>query len=51
MEASGCKPKKEIQEWKELRDKLKADLEVAYKQNESLMHMKELPVLQNFTKL
>jgi len=51
MEASRCKPKEEIQEWKELRDKLKADLEVAHKQNESLTHMKELLVLQNFATL
>ena len=51
IEASRCKPKEEIQEWKELRDKLKADLEVAHKQNESLTHMKELLVLQNFATL
>jgi len=53
MEASGCepKPKEKVCLWSDLRDKIKANLEVAHKQKASLMQMKELLVLQNFAML
>jgi len=35
----------------ELRNQVKADLEVAHKKKASLMHMKELLILQNFAML
>ena len=53
MEASRheLKLKEEVCLWSDLRDKIKADLEAAHKQKASLMQMKELLVLQNFTML
>ena len=45
------KPKEEVCLWSDLRDKIKAGLEVAYKQKALLMEMKELLVLQNFAML
>jgi len=51
MEASRCEPKEEIRLWFDLRVQIKADLEMAHKKNESLMHIKELLALQNFATL
>jgi hypothetical protein len=50
IEASRCKPKakEDICRWTELRDKLQADLEAAYKGGKPLMHINKLLVLQNF---
>ena len=38
MGASGLEPKEDICKWAELRDQIKADLEMAHKQNKPLMH-------------
>ena len=51
MEASGCEPKEDIRSWSELRDKIRADLGEAHKNNATLTHIKELLVLQNFATL
>jgi len=50
MEASRCELK-DVCRWPELRDQIKANLEAAYKWNESLMQINKLLILHNFAML
>jgi hypothetical protein len=51
MEARGHEARKDIHPWPALRDQIKADLEKAHRGMGSLIYMKELLILQNFTTL
>jgi hypothetical protein len=53
MDARGCEPnaKEDICRWRELRDQIKADLEMAHKRQETLTHINQLLVLRNFATL
>jgi hypothetical protein len=53
MEASRCEPnmKEDICRWGDLRDQIKAKLEVVYKQHKPLTKINKLLVLQNFATL
>ena len=53
MEASGCEPnaKEDIRGWGDLRDQIKADLEMAHKRHDPLTQINKLLVLRNFATL
>jgi hypothetical protein len=51
IEARGCEAREDIHPWLALRDQIKANLEKAHRGTGSLIYMKELLILQNFTTL